>query len=151
MADLERFSLFARFIADQFGAKQAVLRVYDVAGGRGLLNQALAALGHRVTTFDRRHKHLDVPYAEKTFTLDEPCAADLIVGMHPDGATQVIIEYAALHRLGFALVPCCSDNGMSYKPWMRHLTELARQRHPAEVAEATLPMRGRARVLYGRF
>jgi hypothetical protein len=71
--------------------------------------------------------------------------------MHPDGATQVIIEYAALHRLGFALVPCCSDNGMSYRPWMRHLTALARSKDPAELGEATLPMRGRARVLYGRF
>jgi hypothetical protein len=147
MADLARFSLFARFIADRFEAR----RVFDVAGGMGKLNQALTALGREVTTFDRRHKHLDVPFAERPFTLDEPCTADLVVGMHPDGATPIIIEYAARHRLGFAIVPCCSDNGMSYKPWMRHLTELARHHGFAEVAEATLPMRGRARVLYGRF
>ena len=70
--------------------------------------------------------------------------------MHPDGATQIIIEYAALHRLPFAVVPCCSDNGMSYKPWMRHLAELARARGFREVAEESLPMRGRARVLCGR-
>jgi hypothetical protein len=147
MADLARFTLFARFVADHFDAQ----RVFDVAGGRGSLNQALTALGREVTTFDRRHKHLDVPYAQRTFTLDEPCTAQLVVGMHPDGATPIIIEYAARHRLGFAIVPCCSDNGMSYKPWMRHLTELAQGLGFADVGEATLPMRGRARVLFGRF
>jgi hypothetical protein len=148
MADLARFTLFARFVAERFGDAE---RVFDVAGGLGKLNQALTALGRQVTTFDRRHKHLDVPYAERSFTLDEPCAAELVVGMHPDGATPIIIEYAALHRLGFAVVPCCSDNGMSYKPWMRHLTELARSKGFAEVGETALPMRGRSRVLYGRF
>ena len=146
MADLQRFSLFARFLVARFDAR----RVFDVAGGLGKLNEALTALGRHVVTFDRRHKHLDVPYAQRTFTLDEPCEADLIVGMHPDGATGVIIEYAALHRLSFAIVPCCSDNGMAYKPWMRHLTALARARGFREVGEETLPMRGRARVVYGR-
>ena len=146
MADLQRFSLFASFLAARFDAQ----RVFDVAGGLGKLNQALTALGRQVVTFNRRHKHLDVPFAERTFTLDEPCMADLVVGMHPDGATQVIIEYAALHHIGFAVVPCCSDNGMSYKPWMRHLTDLARGKGFREVAEESLPMRGRARVLFGR-
>src|SRR5262245_22294886 len=94
MADFARFTLCARLVADHFDAE----KVFDVAGGRGLLNQALTALGRQVTTFDRRHKHLDVPYAERTFTLDEPCTAGLVVGMHPDGATPIIIEYAALHR-----------------------------------------------------
>ena len=147
MADLQRFSLFARFIASRFEGR----RVFDVAGGLGKLNQALTALGREVVTFDRRHKHLDVPYAQRDFTLSEPCQADLVVGMHPDGATGVIVEYAALHRLPFAVVPCCSDNGMPYKPWMRHLAELARAKGFEEVGEETLPMRGRARLIYGRF
>jgi hypothetical protein len=60
----------------------------------------------------------------------------------------VIIEYAARNRLPFAVVPCCSDNGLPYKPWMRHLAELARTLGMA-VEEATLPMPGRARVLAG--
>ncbi len=103
-----------------------------------------------MVTFDRRHWHLSVAYVERCFTLDEPCDAELVVGMHPDGATRVIIEYAALHRIAFAVVPCCSDNGISYKPWMRHLTELARAQSFDEVSEQALPIRGRARVLYGR-
>lgn len=147
MADLRRFSAFAQFLTERFDAR----RVFDVAGGMGKLNEALTALGADVLTFDRRHRRLDVPYAERGFTLEEPCDADLVVGMHPDGATRVIIDYAALHRIAFAVVPCCSDNGMSYKPWMRHLAEYARSQGFDEVGEQVLPITGRARVLYGRF
>src|SRR4051812_33364384 len=64
MADLRRFSLFARFLAERFDAR----RVFDVAGGMGKLNEALTALGHQVSTFDRRHRHLSVTYAQRTFT-----------------------------------------------------------------------------------
>jgi hypothetical protein len=69
--------------------------------------------------------------------------------MHPDGATRVIVEYAAKHQRPFAIVPCCSDNGMSYKPWMRHLAQLGGDLG-LEVVEEALPMDGRARVLIGR-
>jgi hypothetical protein len=147
VADLRRFAVFAQFLVERFDAR----RVFDVAGGMGKLNQALTAHGAAVVTYDRRHRHLDVPFVERIFTLDEPCDAGLVVGLHPDGATRVIIEYAALHRIPFAVVPCCSDNGMSYKPWMRHLTELARAHDFDEVAEHVLPLSGRARVLYGRY
>lgn len=146
MADRRRFDLFAQLLAERFPAAQ---RVFDVAGGLGRLNEALAARGRRVTTFDRRAKHLPVTYAQRDFTLDEPCACELVVGLHADGATRVIIEYAARHRVPFAVVPCCSDNSMPYRPWMRHLAELA-QGLGLEVEEATLPMEGRARVLLGR-
>lgn len=147
MADIQRFSYFAKFIATRFEAP----RVYDVAGGMGKLNVELTQLGHNVTTFDKRHKHLPVKYAQREFTLLEPCEADLVVGMHPDGATQVIIEYAAAHRLPFAVVPCCSDNSMPYKQWMRYLAERATALGFRDVGEDALPMRGRARILYGRF
>jgi hypothetical protein len=146
MADKRRFDLFADFIVSRFTAP----RVFDVAGGQGRLNEALTQRGRTVTTFDLRHKHLPVKhYAQRIFTLDEPCEAELVVGMHPDGATRVIIQYAAKHRLPFAVVPCCSDNGMPYNPWMRHLAELARESGFAQVEEVKLAMDGRARVLVG--
>jgi hypothetical protein len=147
MADKRRFELFARFISERFPAT----RIFDIAGGQGRLNESLTKLGHTVTTFDLRHKHLPVRFAQRAFTLEEPCEADLLVGMHPDGATRIIIEYAALHRLPFAVVPCCSDNSMPYNPWMRHLAELARERGFARVDEHSLPMEGRARVIVGQF
>lgn len=144
MADKQRFELFARFLVDRFGA----CRVFDVAGGMGKLNQELSRLGCAVTTFDSRHKHLEVTYDQREFALDIPCACDLVVGLHPDAATRPIIEYAARHRIPFAVVPCCSDNSMSYKPWMRHLTDLATSLG-MRAEEAQLPMTGRARVLLG--
>lgn len=145
MAAPERFALFARFLVETFDGQ----RIYDVAGGMGRLNEELCALGREVTTFDRRPKHLDVHFAERTFTLEEPCACDLVVGMHPDGATRLIIDYAARWGIPFAIVPCCSDNGMPYKPWMRFLAEHA-SAQGLTVHEHELPMRGRAKVLWGR-
>ncbi len=146
MADKRRFELFAELVTAQFpGARRA----FDIAGGMGKLNEALTARGLDVLTFDKRWKHADVKYAQRLFTIDEPCACDVVVGMHPDGATRIIVEYAARHAVPFAIVPCCSDNGMSYKPWMRHLAELGTQLG-LEVREELLPMQGRARVLVGR-
>jgi SAM-dependent methyltransferase len=143
MADKRRFDLFADLLVARYPAAR---RVYDVAGGMGRLNQALTSRGREVTTFDVRHKHLPVTFAEREFTLDEPNACDLVVGLHCDGATRVIIEYAAKHAVPFAVVPCCSDNSMSYNPWMKHLHELARSLG-AQTEELVLPMEGRARVI----
>lgn len=146
MADKRRFELFAHWIARTFPASRVV---FDIAGGQGRLNEALTALGREVTTFDLRHKHLPVKYALRRFTLEEPCEAELVVGMHPDGATRIVIDYAAHHRLPFAVVPCCSDNGMPYNPWMRHLAEHAQGLGFSRVEEDRLGMAGRERVLFG--
>ena len=145
MADKRRFDLFAELLRGRF---PHATRVFDVAGGQGKLNEALTRRGCEVITFDRRHKHLPVTFAERDFTLEEPLACDLVVGMHPDGATRVIIDYAAKHRVPFAIVPCCSDNSMPYKPWMRHLGELATAQGLV-VSEVELPMEGRAKVILG--
>jgi hypothetical protein len=145
MADKRRFDLFADFIVQRFPAP----RIFDVAGGQGRLNEALTRRGREVTTFDTRHKHLPVRYIERLFTLDEPCAADLVVGLHADGATRLIIEYAARHRIPFATVPCCSDNSMPYNPWRRYLAQLAGELGFRKVAEEMLPMEGRARIVVG--
>ena len=145
MADKRRFDLFAELLRTRF---PDAVRVFDVAGGQGKLNDALTRRGCQVVTFDRRHKHLPVTFAEREFTVEEPCECELVVGMHPDGATRVIIDYAAQHKVPFAIVPCCSDNSMPYKPWMRHLAALAVERG-LKVEEVELPMEGRARVILG--
>lgn len=147
MADKRRFELFARLIAERFPYAGLV---YDVAGGMGRLNAELTRLGVRAVTFDARHKHLpDIEFVERRFSLDEPCRCGVVAGMHPDGATRLIVEYAARHQVPFAIVPCCSDNGQPYRSWMKHLAELAASLG-FEVEEAALPMEGRARVLLGR-
>jgi hypothetical protein len=146
MADRRRFDLFADLIVTRFPNAR---RVYDVAGGMGRLQVALSARGRDATTFDTRHKRFPgLRYAERFFSLDEPPDCDLVVGLHADGATRIIVEYAARYGVPFAIVPCCSDNGMPYKPWMRHLAALAVERG-LRISEATLPMPGRACVIVG--
>lgn len=146
MADKRRFDLFAELLVSRF---PGALRVYDVAGGMGRLNEALTLRGRTCTTYDVRHKRLPgLRFEERLFTLEEPCQADLVVGMHADGATRLIVEYAGKHRIPFAVVPCCSDNSMPYRPWMRHLRELG-ESLGMQVDEVELPMEGRARVLLG--
>ncbi len=147
MGDLARFDRFADFLVSEF---PDATRVWDIAGGMGKLNAALTARGRHALTFDARAKHLPVPFAERLLTLDEPCTADLVVGLHPDGATRIIVEYAARHRLPFAVVPCCSDNSMPYKPWLRHIGAIAVQAGFV-VREAELKMSGRSRVVVGKW
>lgn len=145
MADVRRFDLFAKLVTERFAAP----RIWDIAGGQGRLNAALTALGREVTTFDNRWKRLpNLRYEERFLTMDEPCRCDLLVGMHPDDATRIAIEYAALHRIPVAVVPCCSDNTMSYKPWVRYLAELAEE-GGLRVELIDLPMTGRNRVVLG--
>ncbi len=147
MADLQRFDRFADLLVREFPTAACV---WDIAGGMGKLNAALTARGRTVLTFDARAKHLPVPFAERLLTLDEPCATDLIVGLHPDGATRIIIDYAARHRLPFAVIPCCSDNSMPYKPWLRHVGDITRDAGFA-VTEIDLNITGRRRVVLGRW
>lgn len=145
VGDLQRFDKFADFIVQTFPAP----RIWDVAGGMGKLNQALTARGRHCVTFDVRPKHLPVPFAERLLLPDEPCEADLLVGLHPDGATRVIVDYAAAHGLPFAVVPCCSDNSMPYRPWVRHIAELGVAAGFA-VEQVDLAISGRRRVVVGR-
>ncbi len=147
MADKRRFELFARYLRERFPDAR---RVYDVAGGMGRLNAELSKVGFDCLTYDVRVKRLPVPFNERRFSLDEPCDCDLVVGMHPDGATRLIVEYAAKHRRPFSIVPCCSDDGSPYKSWMKVLRGLA-EAAGLRVEESELPMAGRARVLTGSF
>ena len=32
---------------------------------------------------------------------------DVIIGMHPDGAVNYIVEYACKKQMSFCIVPCC--------------------------------------------
>lgn len=46
--------------------------------------------------------HCDSPQLAKAKVL-----CDVIVGMHPDQATEPIVDFAITHRKPFAIVPCC--------------------------------------------
>lgn len=34
-------------------------------------------------------------------------ASSLVIGMHPDQATDAVVDFAVEHRKSFAVVPCC--------------------------------------------
>lgn len=166
MGDPRRFHHFASLIATAF--PDTSLRIADVAAGKGKLKAELYRRGYRrVTAWDRRHKLAKRRPGQHYQLFDHRLAPrdyQLVVGMHPDGATDEIIMYAARHRVPFVVCPCCvipsataksfdgragHHSNADYQGWMRHLISVARQSRFA-VAEITLPIEGRSRVIIGR-
>ena len=79
----------------------------------------------------------------------------LVLGMHPDEATDHIIMYAARNKVPFVVCPCCVKpdaamyNGTrTFTPWIQHLLRLAQPTHTVE--QFTLRMTGKNLVLVGR-
>jgi hypothetical protein len=83
---------------------------------------------------------------------------DVLVGMHPDQATEPIIDAALSLNKPFAVVPCCvfpdlfpervGVDGAPVRSYAQFL-EYLRSKDPG-IETAYLPFRGRSRVLYKR-
>jgi uncharacterized UPF0146 family protein len=102
MGDSKRFHVVSQFVARNFRP----CKVLDVAGGSGELNIALSALGFDVTTVDvvkGKGKRI-----RGIFQLDQVVDFDLVVGLHPDGATNNLILNS--QNKATVLVPCCNHN-----------------------------------------
>lgn len=98
MGDSKRFDLLAQYISHNFPVSK-YKRVADVAGGQGTLQQELRKLSYEVVTFDKRHKHVKshkIQYKFKYFDSSIKEDFDLLVGMHPDEATDVMTVRAVL-------------------------------------------------------
>ena len=104
MGDPQRFELFAEHIQRYYSPG---IRIADVAGGKtGELNKVLSNKGYVVTTIDPAFR----PDSRVTgwsmhYTEELAREFDLVVGLHPDEATEEII-YSATHR-PIIVVPCC--------------------------------------------
>lgn len=158
MGDPARFRLFADAIGRSFPDRS--LAIADVAGGKGGLRAALSRLGYGdVVSWDVRHRNAKCRRHVHYGLFDHrsaPRAYGLVVGMHPDQATDHIILYAIRHRRPFAVVPCCvMPSGAGYGGaradfvgWTRHLANLAREGR-MDVTLTSLPMRGRNLVIAG--
>ena len=81
----------------------------------------------------------------------------LILGMHPDEATEDIVDMAVSHGKAFAVVPCCvfpdafperALDGAPVRSYAQFLDYL-RAKDPGIETEY-LPFQGRSRVLYKR-
>ena len=176
-----RAEVFAEWLLATFG-KPAMCSsggVLDVAGGgSGGLAFALSVLhGVPVTVVDPRpvhvsslqrkraaEKNVDIPAAfpdqvplwfeEASWHLAAGKA--LLVGMHPDQATDSIVD-AALHLgIPFAVVPCCvfpsllaASRGVRLSSRDQLVAHLLAKR-PGEICIDWLPVDGAAQVLYWR-
>ena len=133
MGDHRRFEVFAKFIKKQF-SPNIYKNIADVAGGQGHLNKTLKSYGfENIITFDtRKNKIKNIQYKRKLFSDDCDFKFDLLVGMHPDNATDVIIKEAETQKIPFIIVPCCIlptitkfTMQRSYTNWCKHLIKFA--------------------------
>ena len=137
----ERHRVFAKWLVDTFGVEflSRGSGVLDVGGGNGKLCQALMDLGVKNAVLldpDPRCKADTVPF----HVIAKPLIGDasdltetttgkayessdaevshlirttsLVAGMHPDGATEAIIDTSLRLGVTFAIVPCCFSRKM---------------------------------------
>lgn len=158
MGDSRRFDLFADLIAKGF--PDLSIRIADVAAGKGHLKAALYRHGYRsVTAWDRRRQLAKARSGQKYELFDfryAPRDYRLVVGMHPDEASDHIILYAVRHKVPFAICPCCVkpsaapfDGPANFTQWFRHLRRLAEIGNMT-VEDHHLKMDGKNAVLIGR-
>lgn len=121
---------FAALIQREF-PRSTYPEILDVAGGQGGLNLILTSLGYQTVTIDPKTQNRAVYHRKQMFTLNYPFSTSLIVGLHPDAATEIIIRQAANHGIPFAIVPCCviptltNFKGDDSRDWINHLVSYA--------------------------
>ena len=80
-----------------------------------------------------------------------------VVGMHPDGATEAIIDFALATGKPFAVVPCCvysasfptrRDRRGRRVTSYRHFVDYLLEKAPGRIGLATLPFEGKNLVVY---
>ena len=180
----QRTSQFVEFLLEIYG-KQALNQgcgVLDVAGGRGNISFQLqcehdiqstlidpGVRAHLLNPKQRKQlkKSGKVVFRHIAACLDDDFAADpdrarylqeasLLIGMHPDEATEQIVLHALAHGKKFAVVPCCvfaclwPDRKLKDGTLVRHVDEFClylKEKDP-RIREKWLPFVGRNRVLY---
>lgn len=160
MGDDRRFQVFADMIEKQFSVS-IYKRIADIAGGKGYLQVALRKKGYDVITFDKRKKEKraqvnDLKFQYRFFSSEIKDQFDLLAGMHPDEATDVIIVEAIRRKIPFIVVPCCVKpyatvlfNRYKYPIWMNHLKNIA-IKAGYDVNELHLKISGKNTAIIGR-
>lgn len=141
-------------------------RLLDVAGGAGKLASELREAGvGEIEIVDPRTDHRDageglvqtVAYFSEDFSCSNSQMPDLLVGLHPDEATDACILWSLKHNVSFAVVPCCVFAHLNqgrklasgapvrtYEDLVEYLSTLC------DVEKAFLPVQGRNCILYRR-
>jgi hypothetical protein len=158
MGDSRRFDMFAKLVKRNFNPRQYKF-IADIAGGQGYLQLALKENGfENVLTFDvRRNRLRKLNYRTRFFDESIRDEFDLIVGMHPDEATDVIIAEAAKRKIPFVICPCCIKptatvfwGSHAFGSWFDHLKRFA-MKLGFICTEEKLPMNGKSWCLIGRY
>lgn len=170
MGDASRFKVFADFIERNWPQAQ---RVADIGGGSGLLSLELSKRGYLPTVFEpaKHNKQAAMRHAasKQEIPLGGPheierkrliirntadChelmeGYDLLVGLHPDEATEIIVRLGLGLRKPFAVVPCCvmpiDGRDMVEAEWIDYLRKLG-----SGVRSTRLDCSGKNIVLYRR-
>lgn len=133
----QRAVVFTQFVLDTFGPGTLTHGVLDVAGGRGEVSMALSELGINSLVIDPREhagclnprlrrvmKKQNLPKLQAWHVFFPPDAVTLqsqeaeefltflnsarvVLGLHPDEATEGIVDWAIEQKRGFCIVPCC--------------------------------------------
>ena len=158
MGDKNRANVFAAWISRQFPHCKTVL---DVAGGNAELSLWLTLLDYRVTIIDKKARFGKHPLCfrkcrRKVKLLRRDIKGywnpeiDLIVGMHPDSATEEIVVLADIYCKCFAVVPCCvmpvKKRTMTETQWIGYLALLP---HNLDTRTTTLGISGKNTVVFG--
>ncbi|MCL2003562.1 MAG: hypothetical protein FWG72_06130 [Oscillospiraceae bacterium] len=119
--DEARFEAVAEYIARRFGG--GVTYIADVAGGQGLLSRILCKkYNYQAEVVDPRGYVLKgVPSRKIEYTPELASYYDLIVGLHPDGATRAVAESAVYRPV--LLIPCCNEWDQTQKLGSRELVQ----------------------------
>ena len=98
---------------------------------------------------------VELPSPEEMWRRMAGCA--MIVGMHPDGATEPIVDFALASGKPFAVVPCCvyatlaptrRDRRGQRVTQYEHFCEYLVSKAPGRIAMQTLPFEGKNVVVY---
>jgi hypothetical protein len=158
--DASRFRKFAYLIRQWF---PNVRLVADIAGGKGHLSAELAKYDIKSVTFDKRNRKQrkkGIEFRKRFFNSDIKTNFDLLVGMHPDEATDLIIYEAKRRRLPFMIVPCCVLPNMypfdkmvcqkdAFGRWVNHLVRLS-EKEGFKVFTTNLDIKGKNMVIIGK-
>jgi len=175
-----RARVFAEWILTKYGRdyfEEGL--ILDIGGGRGDLSFELATrhgldcavvdprpskLRRWQASYQRKHPEARIPkHYQALFTPDFLEAQDipltsvkLIIGLHPDEATEPIVETALALHLPFAVIPCCvfaasfplrrlkdGSSPSSYEEFLVYLKE-----KDAKIQEGRLSFLGKNTVLF---
>lgn len=157
MGDKRRFNVLADFIAERV---PRMARIADIAAGKGHLSLALRERGFlNVVAFEPAPRgatsavaHL--PLRAQPFDMDDAQDFDVLVGLHPDQATEEIVCGAGRHDVRMFLLPCCikPTRSVMWQPhnsrgWIEHLLLLA-HKHGLRPERTSLPINGRNVLLW---